>query len=72
MEFLSNYWQILITISGVIISFTTLKTQNAEQERRIKDLEDELKIIKSDNKNIDVKLAEIQKDIQWIKQALSK
>lgn len=72
METILQYVPLIIAIVGGIMSFSTLKSQNTEQERRITEIEYELKTVKADNKNIDVKLAEIQKDIQWIKQALSK
>lgn len=72
METLLQYVPLIIAVGGAVMSFAAIKTQNIEQDRRIEALEDEVKVMKDNNKNIDVKLAEIQKDIQWIKQALSK
>lgn len=60
IKFLSDYWSIIISIIAVVISYTTLKYQNIEQERRINCLEVELKNINPVLVDIRTKLASIE------------
>lgn len=72
LEFVRQYWAIIIGIIAFIATFANLKTQNIEQERRIILLEKDNCSIKENNTIIQTALAKIQVDIQWIKEALSK
>jgi len=73
MEFinlLEKYWTIIAAFIGIIISYTNLKAQNVEQEKRIIHLESKCESFGHAQTQIDIKLAEIQMDLRWIKQSL--
>ena len=60
IEFLSNYWQVVVALAGIIYSYATLKLQNTEQERRIMCLEQEAKSLSPVIIDIRTKLASIE------------
>ncbi|HRY62948.1 MAG TPA: hypothetical protein P5056_04240 [Candidatus Paceibacterota bacterium] len=72
IEAITEYWGIILTFAGIIGSFSVLKYQNSEQEKRIECLEDENKDIKTMQQSIDTRLAQIQTDLEWIKRSIGK
>lgn len=72
LEFISKYWSILVTIASGIYAFAHLKFQNKDQETRLIVVEREVKELRSSQNVIDVRLAQIQTDISWIREKLDK
>ena len=66
MEFIEHYWQILVTLVSVVIAFTNVKAQNAEQERRINCLEGQVKDINPILMEIREKLASIEATLKYL------
>ena len=72
LTMLDKYWAIGAAFIGIIISYTNLKSQNVEQEKRIITLETKCDTFNAGQTAIDIKLATIQSDIKWIKKSLGK
>jgi len=75
MEFLEgikSYWFIIIAFIGLISAWAEIKFQNRDQERRLNILEGDNCTIKKAQTAIEIRLAEIQKDISWIRETLTK
>jgi Tfp pilus assembly protein PilN len=69
---IEKYWTVIVTFIGVVVSYTTLRNQNTEQEKRICHLEAKMESVDTIQAEIKVALAEIQLDLKWIKQSLNR
>lgn len=58
-------------VIGVAVAWGVLRTQVAANEKRIRALEDLYSAMSTCQTQLDVKLARIEVDIQWIRQALA-
>lgn len=72
IAFIEKYWTIVVAFAGIVVSYTTLKIQNNDQEKRICHLETKQELNEGVVLAIKVALAEIQLDLKWIKQSLNK
>ena len=69
MEFidaLTEYWYVIISIIGVIVSYVELKAQNLRQEIRIQKLEDKNEELNPILLEIRTKLASIEATLQFL------
>jgi len=66
IDILNEYWSIILTIIGVVISFTTLKMQNSDQERRIECLENKLEELNPIWVEIKERLASIEATLKFL------
>ena len=62
-----NLWSILIGVISVIVMFVTVQTKVTANEVRINTLENKIEALISINQTILIKQAEMQKDIEFIK-----
>ena len=70
LTLIEKYWTAIVAFTGIIISYTNLKSQNAEQEKRIVHLETKTDMSAENQILLKVQLTEIQNDIRWIKLSL--
>ena len=71
LNLLKNYWSFFVAVASGIYAFAHLKFQNKDQEVRLICLEEEFKKLDSQQNQINIRLAEIQKDISWIREKLT-
>ncbi len=60
VEYLKEYWTIIVAFAGMVYSYATLKMQNIDQEKRIDKLEKESKELNPVLIEIRTKLASIE------------
>lgn len=70
LDTINKYWVMGVTFISIVISYTMLKAQNTDQEKRLTTLEARCTEYSHSQTQIDIKLAEIQMDLKWIKQSL--
>lgn len=66
IEFLCEYWQIVMAALAFTVGFTTLKVQNAAQEKRICILEKKSEDLNPILLDIRTKLASIETSLKWL------
>jgi len=66
IDILNEYWAIILTIISIVISFTTLKIQNQDQERRIKCVEDKIEELNPIWLEIKERLASIEATLKFL------
>ena len=66
LDAISQYWQVIVGVVMVIIAFANVKSQNAEQERRIVCLERENATLAPTIMEIRTKLASIETTLIWL------
>jgi hypothetical protein len=66
IDILNEYWAIILTIISIVISFTTLKIQNQDQERRIKCVEDKIEELNPIWVEIKERLASIEATLKFL------
>jgi len=72
LNIIKEYWTIIVAVISIVVAFVNVKSQNSEQERRIEALEKDNCSIKETNSVIKTTLTQIQVEIQWIKEALTR
>jgi hypothetical protein len=66
IEYLRDYWTILAAFAGIVYSYTTLKVQNIDQEKRITLLEKEARELNPVLIEIRTKLASIEATLHML------
>jgi hypothetical protein len=66
IDILNEYWTVILTIISIVISFTTLKIQNQDQERRIKCVEDKMEELNPIWVEIKERLASIEATLKFL------
>ena len=66
IDILNEYWAVILTIISIVISFTTLKIQNQDQERRIKCVEDKMEELNPIWVEIKERLASIEATLKFL------
>jgi hypothetical protein len=70
IEFICNYWQIVVALISFTVGFTTLKVQNTAQEKRICILEKKAEDLNPILLDIRTKLASIETTLAFLTKGL--
>ena len=66
LEFISQYWAVILGVIAFIMSYTDLKSQNSSQEKRIEKLEKDSEALNPVLIEIRTKLASIEATLQML------
>ena len=67
-----NAWPILIAIIGLIVSYTMIDARVSQLERDVAQDKAAIELIKSSNNQTAIDIAQIQKDIEYIRLQLNR
>lgn len=67
-----NSWSIIIAVAGVILTFSTLSAQVDSLEKQTTKNEAAIQLLNTQQTQVQVQLAQISTDIQYIKSGLDR
>lgn len=68
---ISNYWDVAISIGGVVWSYATLKSQNNSQEKRLAKVESQIEAMNPIFLQIQKDLVEIKTELRFMGKQLN-